>query len=267
MAFQRNNSVSKERFAVLVKNAVIKVKTEEDPLVLNDFKRLLKKNVPFGLRTYVAAYLAKQITLGASFAPLFAADKGKKETVFSRFDKTEKQTREAGRFSRGKRFERNEENERSGTNGYTNTKSNSAGARVVIPADKAATVFVGIGRSRGVFPRDIISLIIQNASVERERIGDIRVLDNYSFVQVYTEDAQKVIDSLNGCEYRGRKLNVSFSRKKDDGEDGRTGAAYTQTASEQPVNSGQVSSGEQTENTEQPANTEQLESGDTHNMV
>ena len=55
MAFQRNNSVSKERFAVLVKNAVIKVKTEEDPLVLNDFKRLLKKNVPFGLRTYVAA--------------------------------------------------------------------------------------------------------------------------------------------------------------------------------------------------------------------
>jgi len=76
MAFQRNNSVSKERFAVLVKNAVIKVKTEEDPLVLNDFKRLLKKNVPFGLRTYVAAYLAKQITLGASFAPLFAADKG-----------------------------------------------------------------------------------------------------------------------------------------------------------------------------------------------
>jgi len=102
---------------------------------------------------------------------------------------------------------------------------------------------------------------------ERERIGDIRVLDNYSFVQVYTEDAQKVIDSLNGCEYRGRKLNVSFSRKKDDGEDGRTGAAYTQTASEQPVNSGQAASGEQTENTEQPANTEQLESGDTHNMV
>ena len=216
MAFQRNNSVSKERFAVLVKNAVIKVKTEEDPLVLNDFKRLLKKNVPFGLRTYVAAYLAKQITLGASFAPLFAADKGKKETVFSRFDKTEKQTREAGRFSRGKRFERSEENERSGTNGYTNTKSNSAGARVV---------------------------------------------------QVYTEDAQKVIDSLNGCEYRGRKLNVSFSRKKDDGEDGRAGAAYTQTASEQPVSSGQAASGEQTENTEQPANTEQLESGDTHNMV
>lgn len=224
MAFQRNNSGIKERFAVLVKNAVIKVKTEEDPLVLNDFKRLLKKNVPFGLRTYVAAYLAKQITSGASLAPLFAAGKEKKEASVSRFDKTEKSARETGRFSRHKRFERSEESERSGANGYTNSKSNSALPRVIIPADKAVTLFMGIGRSRGVFPRDIIALIVQNAAIERERIGDIRVLDNYSFVQVYTDDAQKIIDIVNGSEYRGRKLTVSFSRKKSDSDDGQISA-------------------------------------------
>ena len=60
------------------------------------------------------------------------------------------------------------------------------------------------------YPRDLIGLIMQNVEIEREHVGDIRVLDNYSFVQVITEDAQKIIDALNEFEYRGRKLVVSF---------------------------------------------------------
>ena len=41
---------------------------------------------------------------------------------------------------------------------------------------------------------------------------------NYSFVQLYTEDCQTVIDKLNGYNYRGRSLAVSFSRQKSDAE-------------------------------------------------
>ena len=54
--------------------------------------------------------------------------------------------------------------------------------------------------------------------MDRERIGDIKVLANYSFVQLYTEDAQSAIDKLNGYEYRGRKLAVSYSRQKTEDE-------------------------------------------------
>jgi RNA recognition motif-containing protein len=32
------------------------------------------------------------------------------------------------------------------------------------------------------------------------------------------EDAQKVIDLLNGFEFRGRKLTVSYSRKKEEAD-------------------------------------------------
>ena len=47
-------------------------------------------------------------------------------------------------------------------------------------------------------------------------IVDIKVLANYSFVQLYANDAQTAIDKLNGYDYRGRKLAVSFSRQKSD---------------------------------------------------
>ena len=42
------------------------------------------------------------------------------------------------------------------------------------------------------------------------------MLDNYSFVQVITEDAERIISALNEFEYRGRRLVVSYSRKKED---------------------------------------------------
>ena len=54
---------------------------------------------------------------------------------------------------------------------------------------------------------------------------------NYSFVQLYTEDCQKVIDKLNGYDYRGRKLAVSYSRQKSDAEsDSADDAEESQTA-------------------------------------
>ena len=87
--------------------------------------------------------------------------------------------------------------------------------RNILPDDVATTLFVSIGRNRRVYPRDLIGLIMQNVEIEREHIGDIRVLDNYSFVQIVNEDAEKVIAALNEFEYRGRKLAVSFSRKRD----------------------------------------------------
>ena len=64
----------------------------------------------------------------------------------------------------------------------------------------------------------MVGLIAQVVQIERERIGTIKVLENYSFVQLYKDDADKVISVLNGYEYRGRKLAVSFSRKREDAE-------------------------------------------------
>ena len=184
--------MNEDRFVELLRNAVEAVKSEEDPVELNQYRKLYKKNVPLALRMYVAAYLAKNA----------AGD-----------DKGGRRNRRDDNRSRGRNQERTQREPRA-----EREPREPASPRVQIDEALATTIFISIGRNRKVFPRDLIGLIVQNANIERERIGDIRVLDNYSFVQLYTDDCPTVISALDGFEYRGRKLTVSYSRKKTDEE-------------------------------------------------
>lgn len=185
--------MNEDRFVELLRNAVEAVKSEEDPVELNQYRKLYKKNVPLALRMYVAAYLAKNAT---------GEDRGGR-----RNRRDDNRTRGRNQDRREQRTEREPREPRE-----------PAAPRVQIDEALATTIFISIGRNRKVFPRDLIGLIVQNANIERERIGDIRVLDNYSFVQLYTDDCPTVISALNDFEYRGRKLTVSYSRKKTEEE-------------------------------------------------
>ena len=60
MSFRKENEIDMDQLAAFLKDAVEKVKTQENPDLLNDIKKVYKKNVPFTLRSYVAAYLTKQ---------------------------------------------------------------------------------------------------------------------------------------------------------------------------------------------------------------
>lgn len=193
MAYKHEREIDMNEVAAFLSDAVSKVKTEEDVDVLNQLKKVFKKNVPFSLRTYVAAYFAKELMSGR------------------------------GRFHsrRSNRFEdrsRHEEHHSFEKNSDFPVEERIHHERVQIPEESAATIFISIGRNRRVYPRDLIGLLINAGGVERERIGDIRVLASYSFVQLYKEDADKVIATLNGYDYRGRKLSVSYSQKKDEDE-------------------------------------------------
>ncbi|AHC16172.1 hypothetical protein L21SP2_2822 [Salinispira pacifica] len=77
------------------------------------------------------------------------------------------------------------------------------------------SVFIGIGRTRRVYPRDIVGLVLDKTSLQREDIGNIKILDNYSFADINKEKTDEVISVLNGIEYRGRTLNVNYAKKKN----------------------------------------------------
>ena len=104
--------------------------------------------------------------------------------------------------------------------------------RIQIDESLASTIFIGIGRNRRVYPRDLVGLLASAGGIERERIGTIKVLANYSFVQLFSEDAEKVIAALNGYEYRGRKLSVSYSKQSDDESSSDTSAETDTSVSE-----------------------------------
>ncbi|MCR5613250.1 DbpA RNA binding domain-containing protein [Treponema sp.] len=197
MSFRRENEIDLDQLAAFLQNAVEKVKTEENPDLLNDIKKVYKKNVPFTLRMYVAAYLTK--LSGSHYRPRreFNNDRSRKNDY--RKENTRNDFRQEKRETAAE-----------------NTETRTPRPRVQIDEALATTIFVGIGRNRRVYPRDLVGLLISVAGLERDRIGDIRVLANYSFVQLFTEDADKAINALNGYDYRGRKLSVSYSRQKDE---------------------------------------------------
>ena len=88
-------------------------------------------------------------------------------------------------------------------------------ADMTLPEDVSKRLFISIGKNRRLYPREIITLIMSKTKVPREDIGLIRILDNYSFVQVRDTKADEIIEALNGTKLRGRTLNVNFAKSKN----------------------------------------------------
>ncbi len=166
-----------------LKNIVAAVKTQENPEELNRYRKIFKKAVPLTMRSYVAAYLIKEAQSSDLSARTFKKD-GRSKPWGPSF--------KSAPFSRPLR------------------------PKISLPDEDSASLFIGIGRKRGVFPKDIITLLIQGAGIARDHIGDIRILDNYCFVQVMADEASLIIEKLNNSYYRGKSLTVSPSRKHDD---------------------------------------------------
>lgn len=76
------------------------------------------------------------------------------------------------------------------------------------------TLFVSVGKNRRVYPRDLIQLFVGTGKINRDDIGEIKVLDSYSFISVKEASAATAIDNLDGINYRGRNLVVNFAKKK-----------------------------------------------------
>ena len=212
MAFNRDFELNEAQLEEFLTNATERVRTSENVDLLSDLNKLFKKNVPLTVRKYVIAYLLKEAL--KHYHPF--------NNRRDRFDRNERNDRndrnDRNQRQRQERNFRQERTERAAEPAETTEEERPRHPRVEIPEDQATSIFISIGKNRRVYPRDLVGILIAIAGIDRERIGDIKVLANYSFVQLYTEDAQTAIDKLNGYDYRGRKLAVSYSRQKSDSE-------------------------------------------------
>ncbi len=76
------------------------------------------------------------------------------------------------------------------------------------------TLFVNIGKNRRVYAKDLYKHFASAPGIDQSNIKNVKVMDNYSFVDISDSLARKAIDSLNGKEFRGKKLTVNFARNK-----------------------------------------------------
>ena len=101
----------------------------------------------------------------------------------------------------------------------------AAAADAPTPADTAdapagnsdsdmARLFVSVGRSRRVSRQMLTDLFVVKLDLPQDQIGEVRVLDNFSFIEVPTAVAQSAIDRITGETLNGRRVNVDFARSK-----------------------------------------------------
>lgn len=76
------------------------------------------------------------------------------------------------------------------------------------PRQGMVKLYVGAGRSLGVMPREIVSVIENEVGLNARDIGSIDIAENFSLVEVPEALANEVIDILDGGRIRGRKVQV-----------------------------------------------------------
>ena len=215
-----------EEIRVLISEILDRIKGEEDPDVLNEYRAYVRKNVPFFMRSYFAAYLFMSLERAVPSsggrsdkrrnqrdrktenAPRVAApiEREKPKNEGDRKPKADKAAAQSAGIEKTRNENRMKEAER-----------RAEEPRRSLPEDEAATLFVSAGRNRRAYARELLALIVQESGVDKEDIGELRILDNFSFIQVRKGIADEIISSLDGKDFRGRPLSVSYAKpKKED---------------------------------------------------
>ena len=209
---------------------VTMVQEEEDPVELKAYRALFKKHVPFNLRGYVTAHMVKEL----------AAARPDRNADARRGEQRRRPRREAGpaadaasaaaepRRERSAELRRRPRREAAPAAEPADAASAAAEPRrersaelrrrprreIEPAAEGLSRLFVSIGRNRRVLPDDLAELISDSVAVEQSELGEIRVLDSYSFVEVPEAVADDIIAALSGTSFKGRRITVDFARAK-----------------------------------------------------
>jgi len=109
-----------------------------------------------------------------------------------RFDRSDRNDR-SSRFGRDERPDRGGRFERGGR---------GRGGPVM------AKLYVGLGRKAGIRPQDLVGAIANESGISGRDIGDIKVSDQFSIVEVPGDDVDNILRSMKHASIRGKKANI-----------------------------------------------------------
>jgi hypothetical protein len=190
----------------LISDILARIRTEEDPDTLNAYRAVIRKHVPLFMRSYFAAYLFMKID---RVVPGRADGRGRKDRKEDGRKKGENPKQRLPERERRQPAPRPREEE-------VERERRIEEPRRSIPEAEAATLFVSAGRNRRAYARELLALIQAECGVAKDDVGELRVLDNFSFVQVRRSVADEIISGLDGKDFRGRPLAVSYAKPRKD---------------------------------------------------
>jgi len=78
---------------------------------------------------------------------------------------------------------------------------------------KLATLYFNAGRIAGIRPGDLVGAIANEAGINSQMIGPIKIEDHFSLVRVPEEMAQGVLKALSRTRLKGKKVKVRIDRE------------------------------------------------------
>lgn len=75
-------------------------------------------------------------------------------------------------------------------------------------------LFFSIGRRDGINPKTLVDFISDTARIKPSTIGDIDILENFSFVNVNPDVKDKILDTCIGLKLNKRKVNIEVANNR-----------------------------------------------------
>ena len=192
-------------------NALAEVRATADVALLQECRAIFRARVPFNLRAYVAAALALKYAGGSRQPEKRSRDgKGGRGRPDGRPDgkldsRAEAAARQPAKQAKPKKEEKPaREPEAREPREVRENRYRGEGV----------TLFVSAGRRQRFYARVAVKVLLDIPGVADEQVGDIRTMDNYSFIVVDPAVEDAVIAALNGYDFKGRVLAVNRARKR-----------------------------------------------------
>jgi hypothetical protein len=188
-----------------ISGALARVASLHGPETLHECRALFRKSVPLHLRAYVAAALLmdgllpdakpRAATSGSGARAAHAEPKGGAK----RGERQREPKREAQREPKGGQ----------------EASAQSARREQRYKGD-GLSIFISAGRRQRLYARVILDMLHGLPGIQEQSIGELRIMDNYSFVTIDPAVEDLVVAGLNGREFRGRPLSVNRAKKREE---------------------------------------------------
>jgi hypothetical protein len=215
--------------------ALAEVRAAGDVALLHECRAMFRKKVPLSLRAYVAAAFALRL---ASSAHVHDQGRGK------RHDGPRPEARVSDKRGKEQAVPPAPRNQVPQKPGESARPPKPAADQNEAPdrrepeirenryRGEGVTLFVSAGRRQRFYARVAIKQLLETPGVHSEEIGDIRTMDNYSFIVVDPAVEDTVLTALNGFDFKGRVLAANRARKKGEPAPGPLGDETPKPASE-----------------------------------
>lgn len=115
-----------------------------------------------------------------------------------------------------------------GARGERKSRGERGARRSHMPEAGFRRLFINLGKNDGFYPGEVMQFVNKNVK-GRQEIGQIDLLSKISYIEVPENDADRVMDALNGARYKGREVRCNDADESGKGRESRPSRSERRT--------------------------------------